>query len=162
MHGTVSQFGGDTAATGEGGQNEPLPVHREDSGRLSAQQGAHGQAVLRRRVGPTASTGRKQVRRPEEPEEAPAQDVRPGPGQGRSGNDDGQRGLPAGRPEQVQRDGRRRRRRRRRGRRRRIGVRDGLTTRGTAGGGRVRLPSRAITILFFSTLFPFFFFLLYI
>jgi len=65
--------------------------------------------VLRRRGGPTAPTAGwkwqrrwwQQVRRPEEPEKAPAQDVRPGPGPHGGGNDDGQRGLPAGRPEQI-------------------------------------------------------------
>lgn len=58
---------------------------------------------------------RQQVRRgPEEPEKAQAQNVRLGPGPGRGGVHDGQRGLRAGRPAQVQRHGGRRHGRRQR------------------------------------------------
>lgn len=48
VHGTVPELGGDTAAAGEGVQDEPMSVHRQIGGRVSAQQGAHGAAVLQR------------------------------------------------------------------------------------------------------------------
>lgn len=91
--GTVSELGGDTSASGEGAQDEPVPVHRQDDGRVSAQQGAHGEAVLRGGQR-SASDRRQQVQ--EELEEAQAKDVRTGPRSGRDRNDDRQRGLRAG------------------------------------------------------------------
>lgn len=60
VHGAVPQLGGDTPAAREGVQDEPVQVHRKVGGRLSAPEGAHGQAVLRRRGGsasPTAAGG---------------------------------------------------------------------------------------------------------
>lgn len=37
VHGTVSELGGDTAAAGEGVQDEPVSVYRQVGGRVSAQ-----------------------------------------------------------------------------------------------------------------------------
>lgn len=96
--GTVPELVGDTAPAGQGGHDEQVPVHGPVGHGLSAAQGAHGQAVLRRR-------GRQGGRRPEEQEEAQAKGVRRGPRPGRGGTDAGRRGLSAGRPEPVQRDG---------------------------------------------------------
>lgn len=109
VHGTVSELCRDIVEAGKVDDVEPLPLRWPVGRRLSAQQGAHDQAVLRWRrggwrCGRSAPTGwwwwwrRKQVRRgrPKEPEEAPAKDVRRGPRPGRSGTDAGQSGLPAG------------------------------------------------------------------
>lgn len=46
VHGTVFELAGDTDETGARYEVEPLPVRRHI--RVSAQQGARGQAVLRR------------------------------------------------------------------------------------------------------------------
>lgn len=155
VHRAVLELGGDPAAAGDGVQAEPLPVLRQSHCRVSAQQGAHGQAVLRRGQVPgrgrpedAAAAGRTQARRPEEPEEAPAADVRPGPGPGRGGNDVGRPGTPGCRPEPVQHD----RGRRRRPTHRFPGVRPGRPTATTVrrharrAHRRVRSPSHAVRV----------------
>lgn len=145
VHRAVPELCGDPAAAGDRVQAEPVPVFRQGHRRVPAQQGAHGQAVLRRRRRvprrrgrhEVAAAGRPQVGRPEEPEEAPAAHVRPGPGPGRGGNDVGRPGTPAGWPEPVQRD--RRGRRRRPPKHRHRGLRPG---RPSAAAGRRRAARR--------------------
>lgn len=47
VHGAVHKLAGHTAATGEGGQDESVPVRGQEFGRVSAQQRADGPAVFR-------------------------------------------------------------------------------------------------------------------